>query len=74
MSADPTVPRYSDARVTKRGLVGVLCPVVGFIVVASLLLPRPEPALGAGLLGSALLIVVVVLGVTRVRLRPVRPV
>jgi hypothetical protein len=71
MSSVPSTPRFSDARVTVRWIVGVVLPIFVLTLVAVLLVPRPEPALGIALFGAALMVAIAALGILWIRLAPV---
>jgi hypothetical protein len=68
MTGTPSVPRFSDARVTVRWGLRIVLPIPVAVVVVGLLLPRPEPALAAGIFGAALLVGVTIFGLFRLRI------
>lgn len=72
-STDPPPLRFSDTRVLVRWGARVILPIGGLTVVLALLLPRPEPALAAGLGGSAAIVVVSMVSILRLRLPRVLP-
>jgi hypothetical protein len=61
--ADALRPRFSDARLTMRWVVGLVLPLFTLTLLAALLLPRPEPALAVGGLGAGSIVVVATVGV-----------
>jgi hypothetical protein len=68
MRITPSVPRFSDARVTIRWALAVVLPLIVAIVFVAFLVPRPEPALAVGLLGAAALVAATIFGILGVRI------
>jgi uncharacterized membrane protein YhaH (DUF805 family) len=70
MLTDRAVPRFSDARVSGFWILATVVPIVVATFLATALLPRPEPAFAAGILGAIALGIVFVVGFFWGRLPP----
>jgi hypothetical protein len=74
ISAPPSVPRFSDARVTRRWGVGLMLPLFVLTVAGAILLPRPEPALVVSLVGAGAIVTAAAVGLIRSRVPIPEPV
>jgi hypothetical protein len=63
-----STPRYSDARLTAQWVALVLAPLIAATLVVLLFLPRPEPALWVAFVLIAVILIVSVVGLVRLRL------